>query len=228
MMNNLFSIFDPSTNMYMSLNWMNLQYSILFIPNLFWFIPSRKNILFLMIMKMMIFEFKLLMNKKLNYLNMFVFISLFIMIMINNLISMFPYIFPSNSHLIMSLSYSLTLWMSFMLFGWMKNYNFMFIHLTPQGTPNILMPFMVLIESISNIIRPMTLSIRLSANIIAGHLLMSLISNNGPLIIFMMSIILISLQSILCILELAVSIIQAYVFSILSTLYSSETNYEKI
>jgi len=86
------------------------------------------------------------------------------------------------------------------------------------------MPFIVIIESISLIIRPLTLSIRLTANIIAGHLLLTLLGSSGlnisnSLILF----ILIFTQILLYILEIAVSIIQAYVFSILSTLYSRET-----
>jgi F-type H+-transporting ATPase subunit a len=98
----------------------------------------------------------------------------------------------------------------------------MFAHLVPQRTPGVLMPFIVIIESISNLIRPLTLSIRLSANIIAGHLLITLLGNQLasagierlPLLIFV--------QLILVTLEIAVSVIQAYVFSILITLYIRE------
>jgi len=82
---------------------------------------------------------------------------------------------------------------------------------------------MVIIESISLIIRPFTLAIRLTANIIAGHLLLSLLGSSGQLIknpvIF---IIIIISQLLLLILEMSVSIIQAYVFSVLSTLYRRE------
>ncbi|VEN36541.1 unnamed protein product, partial [Callosobruchus maculatus] len=97
-------------------------------------------------------------------------------------------------------------------------------HLVPQGTPNLLIPFIVLIESISNIIRPGTLSIRLSANIIAGHLLITLLGRTGPsLSLFIINILIIT-QILLLILETAVSIIQSYVFVVLRTLYSREVN----
>jgi len=86
------------------------------------------------------------------------------------------------------------------------------------------MPFIVIIESISLIIRPLTLSIRLTANIIAGHLLLTLLGSSGLNISnSLMLFLLIFTQILLYFLEIAVSIIQAYVFSILSTLYSRET-----
>jgi hypothetical protein len=58
--------------------------------------------------------------------------------------------------------------------------NHIFEHLVPQGTSTILIPFMVVIETIRNLIRPGTLAVRLTANIIAGHLLLTLLGNNGP------------------------------------------------
>jgi F-type H+-transporting ATPase subunit a len=94
--------------------------------------------------------------------------------------------------------------------------------LVPQGTPNILIPFIILIETIRRIIRPITLTIRLTANIIAGHLLLTLLGNMGPKIILFIIPFLLFTQLILLILESAVSIIQSYVFSILITLYSRE------
>jgi F-type H+-transporting ATPase subunit a len=94
--------------------------------------------------------------------------------------------------------------------------------LVPQGTPSVLIPFIVCIETIRNIIRPGTLAVRLTANIIAGHLLITLLGNTGnSLSYFLLSFLIIG-QIALLILESAVAIIQAYVFAILSTLYSRE------
>lgn len=98
----------------------------------------------------------------------------------------------------------------------------MFAHIVPQGTPFILIPFIVLIESIRNIIRPGTLAIRLSANIIAGHLLLTLLGNTGNSLSTIFVSFLIFSQLLLLTLESAVAIIQSYVFTILSTLYSRE------
>lgn len=86
------------------------------------------------------------------------------------------------------------------------------------------MPFIVLIETISNIIRPGTLAVRLIANIVAGHLLLTLLRGTGVIIPNYFIIILILLQILLLTLESAVAIIQSYVISILRTLYSREVN----
>jgi F-type H+-transporting ATPase subunit a len=85
------------------------------------------------------------------------------------------------------------------------------------------MPFIVCIETIRNVIRPITLAVRLTANIIAGHLLITLLGNTGP-ILNLILIGLIIAQTLLLTLERAVAIIQAYVFSVLSTLYSREVS----
>nr|WDV10593.1 ATP synthase F0 subunit 6 [Bhutanitis thaidina] len=223
MMSNLFSIFDPTTNLFnLPLNWLSTFLGLMFIPYSFWMIPNRYFILWNNITNKLHKEFKTLMKPYKFKGSTFIFISLFTMILFNNFLGLFPYIFTSTSHLTFSLSISLSLWLSFMLYGWIINYQHMFIHMIPQGTPNILMPFMILIETISNIIRPGTLAVRLSANMIAGHLLLTLLSstaNNMPLFFLLFLIV---IQIMLLILESAVAIIQSYVIVILSTLYSSE------
>nr|YP_009519803.1 ATP synthase F0 subunit 6 [Trichogramma japonicum]AOM68236.1 ATP synthase F0 subunit 6 [Trichogramma japonicum] len=224
MMNNLFSIFDPTTSEMYSLNWLSSLYILLFIPSLYWFIPSRYSFFFLNLLNYLISEFKMLLNLKSNLMNLLFLMSMFIFIMLNNFLGMFSYIFTSTAHLTFSLTLSLTLWFAFMLYGWIINTNHMFMHLVPEGTPSALMVFMVLIETISNLIRSGTLAVRLSANMIAGHLLMTLISSTGPsLSVFLLLMMLLS-QTLLIVLELSVSIIQAYVFTVLSTLYSAETS----
>nr|ABB92703.1 ATP synthase subunit 6 [Vanhornia eucnemidarum] len=225
MMTNLFSTFDPSTSMSFSLNWLNSIFFNLYLPNMFWLIPSRYNMMWITMNSFVKKEMKVNLNKFINKVNIMMFNTIFTFITLNNFMGLFPYIFTSSSHMTFSLSLAMYMWCSFMMFGWMFNYKYMLIHLTPQGTPNILMPFMVLIETISNLIRPITLAIRLSANIIAGHLLISLISSStNSSNSYILILIIIILQTFLMSLEIAVSIIQGYVFTILSTIYSSETN----
>nr|APX40204.1 ATP synthase F0 subunit 6 [Psylliodes laevicollis] len=224
MMMNLFSSFDPSSNMNLSLNWISTFIGMMIIPPMFWIIPSRLSYLWMKIITTLHKEFKTLLGNNNSNGSTLIFISLFSIILFNNFLGLFPYIFTSTSHMTMTLSLALPLWLSFMIFGWFNNTIHMLAHLVPQGTPGVLMPFMVCIETISNIIRPGTLAIRLSANMIAGHLLMTLLGNTGS----MMSIILLNFllitQILLLTLETAVSMIQSYVFAVLSTLYSSEVN----
>nr|ALO70963.1 ATP synthase F0 subunit 6 [Aleocharinae sp. 4 EF-2015] len=220
MMANLFSSFDPTTNLF-SLNWLSTFIGFMFIPSMYWLIPSRWHFIWIKIIMILHNEFKILLGTKIKG-STLIFISLFSIIMFNNFLGLFPYIFTSSSHLVMTLALALPLWLSFMIYGWLNNTIHMFAHLVPQGTPPVLMPFMVLIESISNIIRPGTLAVRLAANMIAGHLLMTLLGNTGSSLSLLMINILILTQLLLLILESAVAIIQSYVFAVLSTLYSSE------
>ena len=94
----------------------------------------------------------------------------------------------------------------------------------PLGTPPALMPFIVLIELIRNVIRPLTLSVRLAANIIAGHLLLTLLTQGAPHASIVLVLCILSAVIALAALESAVALIQAYVFRVLRTLYLQEVN----
>jgi len=111
-----------------------------------------------------------------------------------------------------------------MFFSVLKNINYFLSHLVPTGTPYILIPFIVLIEIVRTVIRPITLSVRLAANMVAGHLLMVLI--RGPMALISNVLIILTLGGLLLLilLELAVSFIQRYVFSTLLSLYIIESN----
>nr|YP_010502033.1 ATP synthase F0 subunit 6 [Tomocerus caputiviolaceus]UXC95409.1 ATP synthase F0 subunit 6 [Tomocerus caputiviolaceus] len=222
MMTNLFSVFDPSSSMMLFYNWNSSIIFILMISPLFWTIPSRNNMLFNKLTNFINSEFKTLLGPSSFKGSTLMFISLFLFIILNNVMGLFPYIFTSTSHLIMTLSLSLPMWLMLMLVGWINHSKYMFAHLVPQSTPIVLMPFMVVIETISNIIRPGTLAVRLMANMTAGHLLMTLLGNQTALANNFILASLLIVQIMLLTLESAVAIIQSYVFSVLSTLYTSE------
>lgn len=216
---NLFSSFDPITNFSINLNWIRTLLFIFFTPIIYWFIPSRLNILIIKVIRTLNKEFKLLIKQKRARL---ILISLLIFILYNNFLGLFPYIFTRSRHISITLSLALSIWLSFILYGWINHTNQIFTHLTPQGTPILLISFIVCIETVRNLIRPGTLAIRLSANIIAGHLLLTLLGNTGNLISLIILNSLILIQILLLVLEIAVAIIQAYVFATLTTLYSRE------
>nr|YP_009649173.1 ATP synthase F0 subunit 6 [Ovalipes punctatus]QDA22798.1 ATP synthase F0 subunit 6 [Ovalipes punctatus] len=224
-MANLFSIFEPSSSIFsFSLNWVSTLLGLLFVPYMYWASPSRWSLLWTKITQTLHKEFSALLLP--SHLGVSIlFISLFSLIVFNNFLGLLPYVFTSSSHMVMTLSLSMPLWVTLMVSGWINHTQHMFAHLVPQGTPSVLMPFMVLIETISNVIRPGTLAVRLAANMIAGHLLLTLLGSTGPSLgsFFIISILVFS-QMLLLTLESAVAIIQSYVFAVLSTLYTSEIN----
>nr|APF47564.1 ATP synthase FO subunit 6 [Microgaster sp. SNS-2016] len=219
---NLFSIFDPSTKFF-SMNWVSAMIGLVIFPQVYWLMYSRLILLMMKLMNLLYNEFKMILNFKFNLFNMIYLLVFFLFIVFNNFMGLFPYLFTSSSHLSFSLWISLSLWFGFMIFGWFKNFNYMLIHLVPLGTPFMLMFFMVLIELLSNIIRPLTLCIRLGAKMVAGHLLLTLLSNFMSKFLMIYFFILI-IQLMLLFLEMIVSLIQSYVFVILLILYLKETN----
>jgi F-type H+-transporting ATPase subunit a len=225
MITNLFSVFDPSRSIFnLSLNWLSTFLGVSLLPFIYWFIPSRYSILWIKITNTLHKEFKTLLGPTSHPGSTFIFISIFTIILFNNFLGLFPYVFTSSRHLVFTLALALPLWLRFIIYGWINHTQHIFAHLVPQGTPAILIPFIVCIETIRNIIRPGTLAVRLAANIIAGHLLITLLGNTGPsLTLILLSFLLLG-QIALLILESAVAIIQSYVFAVLRTLYSSEVN----
>lgn len=220
MITNLFSVFDPSTTIFnLSLNWIRVILGLFFIPYIYWLMPSRYNIIWNKLFNYIHSELKVLLN---NGKNTFIFVSLFVFILFNNFLGLFSYIFTRTRHLTLTLTLSIPLWLRLIIYGWINKTNHIFRHLVPLGTPGVLMPFMVCIETIRNVIRPGTLAIRLTANIIAGHLLLTLLRNNGPALPTIFVSILLVVQIALLVLESAVAIIQSYVFTVLITLYSRE------
>nr|QXT59997.1 ATP synthase membrane subunit 6 [Panaphis juglandis] len=217
MTTNLFNIFDPSTMIFnLNLNWLSVMMSIILMPNFIWIMPNRIKWLINKIYVMMNNEILMLYKMKNIKSPSFLFISLFMFILMNNFLGLFPYIFSSSSHMIFSMTLALPFWLFFIIYSIILNTKNMIAHLIPLNTPIYLAPLMTLIETMSIFIRPFSLSIRLTANMIAGHLLMTLLNSNS------MMIIIIFIQIIMLIFELCVAMIQSYVFSILSSLYSSE------
>jgi len=131
-------------------------------------------------------------------------------------------VFTRRRHISFTLTLALPLWLGRMVLSIIYQYNRLLAHLVPVGTPRFLIPVIVIIETVRNVIRPLTLSIRLAANIVAGHLLLTLLGSQGPLLrLFNLSLLIIGLF-LLLLLEVAVACIQSYVFTILSSLYLNE------
>ena len=224
-MTNLFSSFDPMVNIIgfnIRLNWISRIIPILVLPQAYWITSSQ-------IIKSI--------ENIINYLHgelaavfglialpgtIFTFLRFFFFIFFCNLIGLAPYIFTRSSHISFTLTLALPIWLGRILFSMKNQYNRLFAHLVPTGTPGALIPVIVIIETVSNVIRPGTLSIRLAANIVAGHLLLTLLGSQGPNAQGIVLLVLMGRLILLLCLELAVACIQAYVFTILRSLYLNE------
>nr|AKM70186.1 ATP synthase subunit 6 [Chaitophorus saliniger] len=217
MMMNLFNIFDPTTMILNTeLNWISTMMIIIFMPNFMWIMPNRIKWIFFKMFKILNNEIIMLYKTKNIKSSSFMFISLFMFIFMNNFISLFPYIFSSSSHMVFSMSLAMPFWLFYIMMSIYKNTKNMIAHLIPLNTPIYLAPFMTIIETVSIMIRPLSLSIRLTANLIAGHLFLTLLNYNSYMMIILI------IQLFMMMFEMCVALIQSYVFSILSSLYSSE------
>lgn len=166
-------------------------------------------------------EIKVLFSKNRNIIAV-IFRALFLFIIFNNIIGLLPYIFTATSHLVITLGLAFPLWIGYFRFGWVNNTKWILAHLIPQGTPGMLIPFIVVIERVRRLIRPSTLAVRLMANIIAGHLILVLVRRSVIALRTLIFWSIILFQILLVVLEVAVAIIQAYVLVILRVLYSRE------
>lgn len=217
---NLFSVFDPTSYFGISLNWIVIFIVILYIPSKYYLLDGGLLINF----KNIFYQIRKVFNE-ISYPNNlainFIVVVTFIYLIITNLIGLFPFVFTSSAHPIITLGWGVVFWLSFFVIGWIKSFKMSAAHLVPEGSPIFLSPLIVLIESISHLIRPFTLSIRLAANIIAGHLIVGLLSIVRIINIFGIFSSLV-LQRILLILEFGVAVIQGFVFRILLLLYALE------
>ena len=207
----------------LSLNWVSMV-GILFIPSLYWVGHRKVSSLWAMAIKTLHLELKSVLFKGApSSLNLFL-ITLLAYIFVNNFLGLLPYVFTARSHLSVTLALALPLWTGYIVYNFAKNTRRALAHLVPKGTPTALIPFIVLIEIVRNLIRPLTLSVRLAANMVAGHLLLVLV--RGPMPSLSFAIIRVAFVGLfaLIVLELGVSFIQAYVFITLSSLYLDEVN----
>jgi F-type H+-transporting ATPase subunit a len=223
---NLFSVFDPRTQ-FIRINWLRLLLFIYIIPWFYWIFRANVRKIWKIVWGVLYSEFKLLLGVSSGLGVILLVLSLFSFILVNNVLGLAPYIFTGTSHFSVTVSLALPLWVGLILYGWINHAIDIFAHLVPQGTPGALLVFMVLIERVRIIIRPLTLSVRLGANIIAGHLLLTLIGGQAGGIGLIPSLVR-DCQMLLIMLELAVAFIQAYVFVTLITLYFGEVNYDKL
>nr|WBU92616.1 ATP synthase F0 subunit 6 [Lambis lambis] len=228
MLVDIFSSFDDNNQVFMSLYglmWLFSLVTILVFSSSYWVMTPRWvsiTMTFKDTVSSQIFRsFGLNLGGFINVIS-----GLFLFLIVMNLSGLIPYVFSPTSHLAVSLSLGLPLWLSLIISAIFFNPSSVVAGLLPMGAPAPLNPFLVIIETVSIMVRPVTLSVRLTANMSAGHIVLTLIGNYLTASFFISSVfsmlLLISIQVFYTIFEFGISVIQAYIFCLLITLYSDE------
>lgn len=157
--------------------------------------------------------------------------SLFIFILINNLLGMVPYSFASTSHFILTFSWSFTIVLGATILG-LEKHGFKFFSLfVPAGCPLALLPLLVVIEFISYLARAVSLGLRLAANVLSGHMLLNILSGfiynimASGIVFFILGLVPLAFVIGICGLELGIAFIQAQVFVVLTSSYIKDSLY---
>nr|AJJ48397.1 ATP synthase F0 subunit 6 [Radix sp. MOTU3] len=160
-------------------------------------------------------------NKSLLALPLFLFSLMFFIILVN-LSGLTPFVYSPSSSLWFASSLALGFWGLLLISGIFFNPKESAAHLAPSGAPTALVSFLILIETVSILIRPLTLTVRLIANISAGHIVLSLIANCLTSLNFSSSMMILMVSIFYNMFEVFVCFIQAYIFTLLVGLYSNE------
>jgi F-type H+-transporting ATPase subunit a len=154
--------------------------------------------------------------------------SLFMFIFVSNIVGIIPYTFTISSHIIVTFSLALLVFLTVIVYGFYRNGLKFFKLFVPSGIPLVIMPLVVLIEIISFFSRPISHSVRLFANMLAGHVTLkvfaSFVTMLGALgtIGKVGALLPLGLTVALTALELMVAFLQAYVFTILTCIYLND------
>lgn len=231
MIRDIFSIFDPARFSFLTptstiLIFINMLLVVSVQLNI-WKGPLRKTSLLTPATQFIITQLFRTTSLQLKGLSSII-INLFILIILINLIGMAPYCPSSSRHLIITLSIGLPIWISILISSFIYSPKKSTAHFLPDGAPEWLNPFLVIIETTRVLVRPITLSFRLAANITAGHIVLTLIRIYTARALFTSSysfIILLISRSAYIAFELAICLIQAYIFCLLLSLYSDDHAY---
>jgi len=151
--------------------------------------------------------------------------SLFFFVVLANLVGNVPYSFAFTSSAIVAMGLSVMIFLGVTILGFMRHGIHFFSFFVPAGTPLALVPLLALIELISYFARAFSLGVRLFSNIVAGHTLLKILSGflypalTSGVLLFFVTLLPMAIFIALAGLEIAVSLIQAYVFTILTCSY---------
>ena len=144
--------------------------------------------------------------------------TLFMFILFGNLLGMIPYGFTFTSHIVVTFAMAAVVFIGVTIIGFARHGLHFLTLFVPPGVPKVLLLLLVPIELLSYFIRPFTLSIRLFANMLAGHTMLA-IFGGFVVALGLLGIVPLTVDFALIFLELLVAVLQAYVFAILTCLY---------
>lgn len=147
--------------------------------------------------------------------------SLFIFVLFGNMLGMIPYGFTFTSHIIVTFTMALMVFLLVTILGFAKHGIHFFTFFCPPGVSWILMPLMIPIEIISYLSRPISLGVRLFANMTAGHIMLKVFAGFVPTL-GVLGILPLGFVFALTGLELLIAFLQAYVFAVLTSLYIND------
>ena len=147
--------------------------------------------------------------------------SVFMFVLFGNLLGMTPYSFTFTSHIVVTFALAFFIFIGVTILGFVKHGLHFFSFFLPPGTPWVMAPLLIPIEVISYLSRPISLSVRLFANMLAGHTLLKVIASFiGVLGVY--GVLPLALVTMLTGLEILIAFLQAYVFAILTCLYIND------
>lgn len=147
--------------------------------------------------------------------------TLFIFILFSNLLGMIPYSFTTTSHIAVTFALAIVVFLGVTVIGFIRHGMHFLSLFLPKGTPAIIAPLMIIIELFAYLVRPISLSIRLSANMLAGHTMLKVFAGFVVSMGFL-GVVPLSFMVILTGFEIFVALIQAYVFTILTCVYLND------
>nr|ABW82631.1 ATP synthase F0 subunit 6 [Pista cristata] len=229
MLTDIFSSFDPATSSLFNslpspLFWKTNMIIIMIISSSFWIAPSSLSQILSFPKDTMHSQVSRTFGSHLKGFSPLT-TSIFLLLLLINLSGLFPYCFSTSSHLFLTLTLALPLYYHSLYSSFINSPSSFAAGILPSGAPDWLNPFLILAESLSILVRPITLSFRLAANMSAGHVVLSLMGIYAASALLYSSfnfIILIAIQAFYMLFEFGICLIQAYIFCLLLSLYADD------
>lgn len=225
----IFSSFDPAlssmyNNFFRPIFWLTSIFSISILTTNYWVSPTRLSSLLHVPISFIYLQANQTIGK---HIKGFIQIisPIFLFIITTNITGILPYTFGLRRHLFYSLSIALPIWIAIICSSIFYQPTIFIALLLPGHAPNWLNPFLVIIETLRTIVRPLTLSFRLAANISAGHIVLALMGAYSSAIFFTslyLLLLFVIFQIGYLIFESAICLIQRYIFCLLLSLYTED------